>query len=287
MTEENSTVSTDESLQIFDFNDNKVRIVDIDGDPWFVAKDVCKVLGIKNHKMAVKVLDEDEIDEVYTTDPIGRKQKTLIISESGMYAIVFQSRKPVAKQFSKWVRNVVLKSIRKRGFFQMEDEDKDDLEILLEENKRAGLTLQKLVEQRRKLRAHERKLQLHESIVNDHENRLGLIEKTSKDNSLRLMYVERSDEPVKEKSVRSKLNQIVRAYCLAKHVSYSEAWRYLYTEHKYRYHKDVVGRWSRKVRKLERAGNGEKVKFDKLDMAEEMGCMDELYSLASAVFASN
>ena len=90
-----------------------------DGEIWFVAKDVCKVLSIKNHKDAVSRLDDDEKDEVGITDPIGRTQKTLIVNESGLYSLVFMSRKPEAKKFRKWVTSEVLPSIRKTGSYSI------------------------------------------------------------------------------------------------------------------------------------------------------------------------
>ena len=108
-----------------------------DGEIWFVAKDVCKFLGIKNHKDAVSRLDDDEKDEVGITDPIGRVQKTLIVNESGLYSLVFQSRKPEAKKFRKWVTSEVLPSIRKYGYYVMPSQrvievNKEELKYLQE-----------------------------------------------------------------------------------------------------------------------------------------------------------
>ena len=94
-----------------------------DGEIWFVAKDVCKVLSIKNHKDAVSRLDDDEKDEVGITDPIGRTQKTLIVNESGLYSLVFMSRKPEAKKFRKWVTSEVLPSIRKNGYYVLPQQE--------------------------------------------------------------------------------------------------------------------------------------------------------------------
>lgn len=104
-------------------NFGQFRFIQYEDDDqiWFVAKDVCKVLGIKNHKDAVSRLDDDEKDEVGITDPIGRVQKTLIVNESGFYSLVFQSRKPAAKKFRKWVTSEVLPSIRKFGYYSLED----------------------------------------------------------------------------------------------------------------------------------------------------------------------
>lgn len=102
--------------QIFSFGENaSLRVQVIDNEPWFVAKDVCDVLGIVNHKDAVSRLDNDEKRGVGITDPIGRQQIANAVSESGLYSLIFQSRKPSAKSFRKWVTSEVLPSIRKTG----------------------------------------------------------------------------------------------------------------------------------------------------------------------------
>ena len=90
-----------------------------DGEIYFVAVDVCKVLGIKNHRDAVSGLDGDEKDYVGITDAIGRNRQTLVVNESGLYSLVFQSRKPAAKKFRKWVTSEVLPSIRKNGYYSV------------------------------------------------------------------------------------------------------------------------------------------------------------------------
>ncbi|WP_269543227.1 BRO-N domain-containing protein [Cerasicoccus fimbriatus] len=105
-------------LQIFeDENHNRVRSINIDGEAWFVAKDLCDAIGIANSRDALGRLDDDEKDAVGVTDAIGREQRQSIVSESGMYNLIFQSRKPEAKRFRKWVTAEVLPSIRKTGSY--------------------------------------------------------------------------------------------------------------------------------------------------------------------------
>ena len=103
----------------FAFGDNMVRVQkDEDGNPWFVAKDVCRVLGLGNVTESTKSLDDDERSSVIL-NTLGGDQEMNIISESGLYALIFRSRKPEAKTFSKWVRAEVLPSIRKTGAYAM------------------------------------------------------------------------------------------------------------------------------------------------------------------------
>lgn len=93
-----------------------IRTTTIDGEPWFVAKDVCAALSIKNVSDALSNLDEDE-KGIASTDTLGGKQQMSVVSESGMYALVMRSRKPEARGFRKWVTNEVLPSIRKHGAY--------------------------------------------------------------------------------------------------------------------------------------------------------------------------
>lgn len=103
------------NIQIFKYENNDVRTVEMNGEPWFVLKDVCGVLGLSNHKVTAQRLDRDEVSQTYLTDSIGRKQETTVINESGLYSVILRSDKPKAKPFRKCVTSEVLPSIRKNG----------------------------------------------------------------------------------------------------------------------------------------------------------------------------
>lgn len=93
----------------------KIRVVEKNNEPWFIAKDVCKALGLAQVSRAIQKLDEDEVTNSKVIDSIGREQKVNAISEAGMYSLVLVSRKPEAKAFKRWVTHEVLPSIRKHG----------------------------------------------------------------------------------------------------------------------------------------------------------------------------
>lgn len=96
----------------------EVRNMMIKGEPWFIGKDVCDALDIVNNRDAILRLDEDEKKNgVGITDTVGRKNFATLVNESGLYSLMFQSNKPKAKQFRKWVTSEVLPSIRKFGFY--------------------------------------------------------------------------------------------------------------------------------------------------------------------------
>lgn len=106
----------------FDFEEQAVRVMMRDGDPWFVAADVCRVLELGNTAQTLSRLDEDEKD-IITGDTLGGAQRISVISESGLYALIFTSRKEQAKRFRKWVTSEVLPSIRRTGHFDMTPHD--------------------------------------------------------------------------------------------------------------------------------------------------------------------
>ena len=95
----------------------EIRTTKINGQPWFVAVDVCRALEIQNHKDAIRRLDDDEKSGVVLTDPHGRAQETNCINEPGLYSLVLGSRKPEAKAFKRWVTHEVIPSIRKHGAY--------------------------------------------------------------------------------------------------------------------------------------------------------------------------
>lgn len=104
----------------FDYHGNKVRSLLIDGEPWFVAKDVCEILEINNNRDAISRLDDDE-KGVASTDTLGGSQEMSIVSESGLYSLTLGSKKPEAKPFKHWVTHEVIPSIRKHGAYMTPD----------------------------------------------------------------------------------------------------------------------------------------------------------------------
>lgn len=105
------------TLLPFAYGEHLIRTVERNGTPWFVAADVCAVLEIQNARDAVaKALDDDEkgVDTIYT---LGGTQEMLVITEPGLYRLVFKSRKPQARAFQRWVYHEVLPSIRRTGSY--------------------------------------------------------------------------------------------------------------------------------------------------------------------------
>lgn len=106
------------ALTPFSYAGHQVRVITIGGDPWFVASDVCAVLGIANPRDALSSLDDDE-KGVATADTLGGEQRVSIVNEPGLYSLTLRSRKPEAKAFKRWVTHEVLPSIRKTGHYAL------------------------------------------------------------------------------------------------------------------------------------------------------------------------
>ncbi|MDP2431819.1 MAG: Bro-N domain-containing protein [Pseudomonadota bacterium] len=105
------------SIIPFEFDKHLLRVqLDADGEPWFVANDVCSALTVGNSRMALDRLDHDE-KGVSSIDTPGGKQEMAVVNESGLYALILGSRKPEAKRFKRWVTHEVLPSIRKTGSY--------------------------------------------------------------------------------------------------------------------------------------------------------------------------
>ena len=106
------------NLQVFNYNGNEVRTIQKDGEPWWVLKDVCEVLGLSSPHKVFDRLDEDEKGRNQIPTPGGEQEMT-VINESGLYNVILRSDKPEAKPFRKWVTSEVLPSIRKHGAYMI------------------------------------------------------------------------------------------------------------------------------------------------------------------------
>lgn len=132
-----------------------VRAVTLKGEPWFVAADVCRALGLGNSSQAIAKLDDDEKSGVIISDPHGREQVTRFISESGLYALVLSSRKPEAKAFKRWITHEVIPAIRKTGGYIAGQETMDDDQLLASA---LMVAQRKIAERNRQLEAANEKI---------------------------------------------------------------------------------------------------------------------------------
>lgn len=104
------------AVELFTYTDQQVRVVLIDGEPWFVLSDICRVMEIVNHgNVAARLADDQK--GVHLADTPGGRQQVTIVNESGMYEVVIRSDKPEAVTFRRWITSEVLPRIRKTGSY--------------------------------------------------------------------------------------------------------------------------------------------------------------------------
>ena len=127
-------METNNKLAVFSNPDfGEVRTLEINGEPWFVGRDVATALGYAVPQKALREhVDEDDVLKWNITDSLGREQETSIISESGLYSLIMSSKMEKAKDFKRWVTSEVLPSIRKTGAYDIR---KDSRELDIEEKK--------------------------------------------------------------------------------------------------------------------------------------------------------
>lgn len=127
------------NLQLFEFENQKVRTLKIDDEPYFVGKDVADILGYKNGSRDINNHVDDEDKLKYQISTAGQKREQTLVNESGLYSLILSSKMPNAKRFKHWVTSEVLPAIRKHGAYMTDEKafdvvnNKDGLASLLQQ----------------------------------------------------------------------------------------------------------------------------------------------------------
>ena len=158
-------VKQDNQISIFDFEKQQVRTVLIDGEIWFVASDVTKILGYSNGRKAIDDHCLDDVTKKYTIkDLLNRNQEVTIINESGIYQLVMASKMPNAVKFKEWVTSKVLPSIRKTGSYSVTPKPElsmEEMTLMVMQN----LQL-KIAEQKKQLEEQKPKVEFADKVNN-------------------------------------------------------------------------------------------------------------------------
>nr|UVY09249.1 MAG: antirepressor protein KilAC domain [Bacteriophage sp.] len=238
-----------------------LRTIEIDGEPWFVGKDVAAALGYTKERNALdKHVDKDDALKRGVTDSIGRTQQMTIINESGLYSLILSSKLPSAKEFKHWVTSEVLPSIRKNGAYIRNQENMTPAEIVA----RGLIAAQKIINEKEKEIA----------ILN---GRCGLLTQAVDDKQDIINAISRN---VPAPTKRMMLNRVMRRR--SPELAQSR-WSYLYARFDEIYHKNV------KIRmKNYNAEPGHRKCYSILDFIEKvLNMLDELYDLAVKLFESD
>lgn len=137
----------EKQIKTFEFDSQEVRVLNIDGNPWFVGKDVAKILGYKKPRnaLATHVDSEDKILSLIQSNDSNYKAKTTLINESGLYSLIFKSKLPNAKRVREWIEQEVLPSLRKTDNYTVCEE--------------YGLILKAMLILQKRIKDHETKIQ--------------------------------------------------------------------------------------------------------------------------------
>ena len=146
-----------------------VRVVEHEGEPWFVAKDVCECLELTDVSKTISLLDDDEKGTNSIRTP-GGEQQMLVVSEPGLYSLILRSRKPEAKAFKRWVTHEILPSIRKTGHYGApETEDEILARALVIAEGRLGMLSHAVSELQEQIALDAPKVELAEAIMETEE----------------------------------------------------------------------------------------------------------------------
>ena len=247
------------NIQIFENNDfGQIRVVERDGEPWFVAADVCRALDVVNSRDAVARLDVDEKNTVVLTDGTpGNPQKT-IVNEPGLYTLILGSRKPEAKAFKRWITHEVIPTIRKTGAYFTRKPDSYMIDDPIERAKRwieeaqERLALQETVNEQRK------EIEYKENII--------------------IGFVEDIDLATKRQRINQIIKHNVRGGALI-----AARWEMLYKEFEMKYHVNLKAR----IESDTYANIKPKLK-NKMDLIDRgMGMTAELFEIACKLFEND
>jgi prophage antirepressor-like protein len=269
------------NLQIFQYEQNQVRVAKIDenGNPWFVAKDVCDVLGVGNVSQTLSYLDDDE-KGITSNDTLGGPQGTSVVNESGLYSLVLRSRKPEAKAFKRWITREVLPQIRKTGRYEPSPPAMDELDMI-QSNARAIDRLVDVVRASNKVAAEALKM-ADEAKANAAENTLQIVELSKTQvamierqqavlASIPTLPAPTQDAPAR--TTRDNVVEVLRSAAIRTNSEYGNIATRAYRELRVRYGVDALQRL--KNLKKQR-GNS---RLTGLDVVERLGFMEQLYAI--------
>lgn len=180
-------------LQTFNFNNQPVRTVQLNNQPYWVLKDVCDVLELSNPTVVANRLEDDERAKFN----LGRQGEATVITESGLYAVILRSDKPNAKEFRKWVTSEVLPTIRKHGAYATPQ----TIEQMIND---PDFTIQLLTE----LKKERESVNLLAATVKEYEPKVSYYDKILKNKSLMNTTVIAQDYGMSASAFNKKLHEL-------------------------------------------------------------------------------
>jgi len=211
------------NLSIFEYDHKLMRTVVVDGNLWFVAKDVCDMLDIANTGNALARL-ADSMKGIHTVDTLGGPQEMSVVNEAGVYKIAFTSRKPEAEAFTDFVAGTILPTIRKTGQYQIRP-----------------MTPAELIAAQARL-------------LVDQERRINAVEEYQRETAARVERIAEATEPILDTNARDQLAKKIRSTCYRYQQNYQNAYNYLYQVLEAEAHCDLEARVRNKRDRMSKAG---------------------------------
>lgn len=217
-------------LQIFNNEEfGEIRTVEINGEPWFIGKDIAKALDYKNTTVALQDNVDSDDKGVTKVSTIGGQQETVIINESGLYSLVFGSRLPNAKKFKKWVTSEVLPDIRKHGIYAT-----DNVINQILNNPDFGIELLNTLKQERAARVEAEK----RNAILTHVNKTYTMTEIAKE--LNMSSAKKLNEILKDKKIQYKVNNTWVFYSQYSDLGYEEIKQEICDNGKVVYHRKIT-----------------------------------------------
>ena len=197
----------DHTLQVFNFEEMPVRTVLIDGEIWFVGKDVAEILGYENPTKALRMHVDPEDKKMgvqnvtpYIIDALGRKQYPTFINESAIYTLAIKSNQPNAKPFRRWITSDVLPKIRKTGQYSVTGDS-----YLIEDPIERAYAW---IEERKKMQALELKTQEQQKVIEEYEPKVQYCDKILQSDEVVNTTIIAKDYGMSAKELNKRLNEM-------------------------------------------------------------------------------
>lgn len=250
-----------QNITVFNFDSNEIRVINLSGEPWFVCKDVLQAIQSSTTVTAVEAMViEDLGDEFVCNQPLptnGGQQSFLCLSEAGLTFFISRSRTESGKRLNRWIHTEILPAIRKTGSYSIPTP---------EPSGETGLALALRMTEILQISIKEQQEQAQ--LIKQQQSQLNALLENQAIAESELKSLPISPDLAAPKTIRSKINEVVRSYVRRTNANYADVWDKLYKELYYRCHYDAKARAKHRNKKP-------------LDCVESDGLIDALWAITS------
>ena len=230
-----------ELIKKFNYEDNKVRVVEKNGEIYFVGKDIANILGYTNSRKSLK--DHVDIEDKGVTNQYtpGGKQSLVIINESGLYSLIFSSKLDKAKEFKRWVTKEVLPDIRKYGMYI----DDSFIKTIIDNPQSAREEMLKYFNESQRLQKVVKDLEQENDMLRELENEVGVLE-----SKVELLSNKPNNSDWK-KEANKRVRQLTPKLTSIIYPNFGKAWNEVYREMLYSENINIKSKHTRRLKRME------------------------------------